>query len=184
MKNVILAVAIVYSYQVKAQTQTQDINMSTYQLQFPSSFGEYNRAQSSRSGTWLFKSRFDNIVFQSGENDSNPRDIIFGIGNTEKARLNTSGNFGIGIPTPDYRLAVNGGIRAFISDSGDDVNLRSSRILTSETQGLSVITSSTTTSKVVWGVIGQATSSYNLPNTATAIGVYGEASSPSGSYAG
>lgn len=95
-----------------------------------------------------------------------------------------NGKVGIGATAPDYKLTVDGGIRAFTIASGDDIHFRSSRILTSAIQGLNVIASSTNNNKVVWGVIGQATSSYNLPNTSTAIGVYGEASSPSGSYAG
>ena len=46
------------------------------------------------------------------------------------------------------------------------------------------VEASCTTNKVVWGVLGLATSSYNYPNNVTAIGVYGEASSPSVGYAG
>lgn len=172
MKNVILAITSVISclYQVKAQTQTQDINMSTYQLQFPSTSGGNNRVQSSGSGSWLFKSRFDNIFFQSGEDDSNPRDIIFGIGNTEKARFNTLGNFGIGTTTPNYKLTVIGDARFSNTNSTQTADAWFSSLNGSQAYGLFLNTTSQT--GLSYSVVGFAET-----NTGTSAGIYGRGTS-------
>lgn len=182
MKNVILAftAAILLSFQVKAQTQTQDLNMSTYQLQFPSSSGGNNRVQTSGSGTWLFKSRFDNIVFQSGEDDSNPRDIIFGIGNTEKARFSTSGNLGIGTTIPDYKLTVIGAARVSNTNSSQTADAWFSSLNGSQAYGLFLNTTSQT--GLSYSVVGFAET-----NTGTSAGIYGRGTSTgtgATSYAG
>lgn len=97
---VLIALVISKSF---AQTQTQDLNMGLYQIQFLSANQGSNRIQSyggSYPGTWLFKSRFDNIVLDAGENENNRFQILFKTGNIERARINTNGYFGVGITSP------------------------------------------------------------------------------------
>ncbi len=120
---------------------------------------------------WLYRATVNN--------DSQSQHLL-----NELMVLDPSGRLGIGTTSPDYKLTVNGGIRSFLSTSGDNFELQNSRILADRIQGLKVQATSTNTNKLVFGVLGYATSSYNLPGVATAIGVYGEASSPAGSYAG
>ncbi len=109
-----LLIFIVNFNQLSAQTQSQDLNMSTYQLQFLSGSGGSNRIQSFGGispGTWMFKSRFDNIILSAGENINNKRQIIFQIGDVERARFHYNGNLGIGTTTPSEKLDVNGNIK-------------------------------------------------------------------------
>nr|WP_315202968.1 tail fiber protein [uncultured Flavobacterium sp.] len=92
-----------------------DTYLGTNQLQFLSSNGGNNRIQSFGgviTGSWLIKSRFDNIVIDAGENTSNKRKIVFKIGGVDKMLLDFSGNFGIGTTTPDEKLTVKGKIHA------------------------------------------------------------------------
>jgi len=95
-----------------------------------------------------------------------------------------NGNIGIGTINPDYKLTVDGGLKSYYNVSGDNIESITSRVLSSQIEGLRITTSSSNTNKAVFGVVGFATSSYNLPGSATATGVYGQATSPSGSYAG
>jgi hypothetical protein len=101
----------------------------------------------------------------------------------ELMRITPSGDVGIGTTSPDYKLTVNGGIRSYLNISGDDLNVRSSRTFSSEIQGLRVDASTTNSSKVSYGLLGVA-SSTNTSQYYGAIGVYGEATSPSGGLAG
>ncbi|MEO0404815.1 MAG: hypothetical protein AAF193_08090, partial [Bacteroidota bacterium] len=111
MKKNVLAFSyfIVLVQIVVGQAQSQDLNMGTYQLQFLSASGGSNRIQGfggSSPGTWLFKSRFDNIVFEAGENNGNKRQIIFKIGDSERLRVNTYGHLGIGTSSPTTKLDI------------------------------------------------------------------------------
>tara|TARA_R110002020_G_scaffold282383_1_gene498085 strand:+ start:773 stop:1045 length:273 start_codon:yes stop_codon:yes gene_type:complete len=61
LSTTILTFVCLISY---GQIQTQNLNMGLFQLQFPSANGGNNRIQSyggTFPGTWLFKSRFDDI---------------------------------------------------------------------------------------------------------------------------
>lgn len=95
---------------------TGNINVGANQVQFLSAAGGNNRIQSFGGGgpygTWLFKSRFDHMVFDAGENPGNERSIIFKTGETERMRLDSYGNFGIGTTSPDSRLTVKGVIHS------------------------------------------------------------------------
>lgn len=86
--------------------------LGTNELQFLSASGGNNRIQSFGGsgifGTWLFKSRFDHIVFDAGENTGNERSILFNTGGTERLRLDTYGNLGINKHNPDTKLDLNG----------------------------------------------------------------------------
>jgi len=115
-KNVFLPVlALLTSLASFAQTQNQDLNMGLYQLRFPSANGGSNRIQSfggTFPGTWLFKSRFDNITLDAGENSGNRYKILFLSGGIERARMDGDGNFGIGTTSPSAKLDVKGTIKA------------------------------------------------------------------------
>ncbi|WP_347922481.1 hypothetical protein [Pontimicrobium sp. SW4] len=112
-KNILTIVALLLGYvAMYSQTQTQNLNMGLYQLQFPSANGGSNRIQSyggTFPGTWLFKSRFDDIYIDAGENASNKYRILFLTGGIERARINSDGNFGIGTTNPSKKLEIKGG---------------------------------------------------------------------------
>nr|WP_319571739.1 hypothetical protein [uncultured Draconibacterium sp.] len=112
MKTTLITIVIAYcSIIASAQNQVEDLNMGTYQLQFLSSSGGNNRIQSyggNSTNVWLFKSRFDNITLDAGENSSNNRRILFKIGGVEKARINSNGFVGIGTLSPQYLLHAEG----------------------------------------------------------------------------
>lgn len=110
MKKLICTAVLIFiglfSY---TQNQIDNLNMGLYQLQFSSANGGNNRIQSyggTFPGTWLFKSRFDNIVLDAGENENNRFKIIFKTGNIERAQINSNGNFGIGTTTPKSPLTI------------------------------------------------------------------------------
>ncbi|MEQ9263613.1 MAG: hypothetical protein RLN81_00205 [Balneolaceae bacterium] len=76
-----------------------DTYLGTNQLQFLSASGGNNRifsAGGTSPGSWTFKSRFDNMIFSSGENSSNPRRIIFRTGDGDRMEIGASGRVGIG----------------------------------------------------------------------------------------
>jgi hypothetical protein len=116
MKKIILIITVcLISFTSSAQVQQEDVVMNRYKLRFQSANGGSNRIQSfgnSYPGTWLFKSRFDNIVLDAGENEFNRFQILFKTGNIERARFTSSGNFGIGSSNPDEKLTVKGKIHA------------------------------------------------------------------------
>jgi len=132
MKKQLLAafILIFICFMSYGQTQTQPLNMGLHQLQFPSASGGSNRIQSyggSHPGTWLFKSRFDNLVLDAGENESNTYQILFKTGNIERARIKSNGYFGIGTSNPDSKLTVKGNNPTFklsTTDSNDNYHLR------------------------------------------------------------
>ncbi len=109
-KNTLIIILIISTITfLNAQTQTQNLNMGLYQLQFPSANGGSNRIQSfggSFPGKWLFKSRFDDIYLDSGENENNRYKILFLTGGIERARINGNGNFGIKTSNPNSPLAI------------------------------------------------------------------------------
>jgi len=108
----IFSISLFTVLQLNAQTQTQNLNMGLYQLQFPSANGGSNRVQSyggSFPGKWEFKSRFDDIYIDAGENSSNTYDILFLTGGVERARVNSNGNFGIGTTNPSEKLQIGDG---------------------------------------------------------------------------
>ncbi|WP_299899728.1 tail fiber protein [uncultured Aquimarina sp.] len=109
-KNIAFIILIIGAiYSLKAQTQTQDLNMGLHQLQFPSANGGFNRIHSfggTFPGKWLFKSRFDHIYLDAGENENNKYSILFLSGGIERARLNGAGNFGIGTSNPTSKFHV------------------------------------------------------------------------------
>lgn len=96
-----------------------NVFIANNQMQFSSTSGGNNRIQSvygdynSVTGSWNFKSRFDNIVLDAGENAGNERQIIFKTAGTQRMTVTTDGNVGIGTPTTgSYKLAVEGKIGA------------------------------------------------------------------------
>jgi len=118
MKKILAASLILMSFNSIGQTQTQDLNMDLYQLQFSGANGGNNRIQSfggSFPGTWLFKSKYDNIKIDAGENEFNLYKILFMTGGIERARVNSNGYFGIGTGSPasllDVRTPTNKGLR-------------------------------------------------------------------------
>ncbi|WP_192348485.1 hypothetical protein [Algoriphagus sp. Y33] len=118
MKNILTTVVLLFFVCLASygQIQTQNLNMGLYQLQFPSASGGNNRIQSyggSVYGTWLFKSRFDHIILDAGENDLNYRQIIFKIGGVEKARFFSNGYLGIGTQYPEAMLHVKNGNNSY-----------------------------------------------------------------------
>ena len=69
-----------------------NIYVNTNQVQFLSASGGVNRIQSyggTTVGTWQFKSRFDNIILDAGENSGNERNILFRTGGTERMMINS-----------------------------------------------------------------------------------------------
>ncbi|MBQ4820255.1 hypothetical protein [Aquimarina sp. MMG016] len=122
-------ILISFSSLLKGQTQTQDLNMGLYQLQFPSANGGSNRIQSfggTFPGTWLFKSRFDNITLDAGENENNKYKILFLSGGIERARMNGDGKFGIGTSNPKKRFHIS-------APSDDGIALSSGNAILGET---------------------------------------------------
>ena len=111
---------------LNAQTQTQDLNMGFHQLQFPSANGGSNRIQSyggTYPGKWLFKSRFDDIHIDAGENNNNVFRILFLAGGIERARINNNGHFGIRTEHPDSPLSIGyyAGLPQLALERGDGV---------------------------------------------------------------
>jgi len=94
--------------------------------------------------------------------------------------INNLGNVGIGTITPDYKLTVNGAIRAFSNSSGDNFEIQSSRVFSDQIQGIKVVAASINTNSTVFGVAGIATSLNSSIDVRSAIGVYGEANDPTG----
>lgn len=109
----ILCFCVFTNFYLSAQTQSQDLNMGLYQLQFLSANGGSNRIQSfggTFPGTWLFKSIFDDIHIDAGANSSNKFKIFFKTGGEEIARFHSNGNFGIGTTNPIYaKFQIKGG---------------------------------------------------------------------------
>ncbi len=104
--TIVLNLIYIFSY---GQTQTQNLDMGLHQLQFPSANGGNNRIQSyggTFPGTWLFKSRYDNIILDAGENENNTYKILFKTGNIERARFSSNGNFGVGTTDPKSPLTI------------------------------------------------------------------------------
>ncbi|MBW1294866.1 hypothetical protein [Aquimarina litoralis] len=126
-KNLILFILIIGAiYGSKAQTQTQDLNMGLHQLQFPSANGGFNRIHSfggTFPGKWLFKSRFDDIYLDAGENSGNRYRILFLSGGIERARINGDGKFGIGTANPTEKLHVEGSLLLDAYQSGNQRGL-------------------------------------------------------------
>nr|WP_299067992.1 hypothetical protein [uncultured Allomuricauda sp.] len=109
MKKIFIIVSVFIGVNLNAQTQTQNLNMGIYELQFPSANGGNNRIQSyggTFPGEWLFKSRFDDIYIDAGENSSNTYRILFLSGGIERARINNNGHFGIRTAQPDSPLSI------------------------------------------------------------------------------
>lgn len=126
-KNIVFIILIIGAiYSLKAQTQTQDLNMGLHQLQFPSANGGFNRIHSfggTFPGKWLFKSRFDDIYLDAGENSGNRYRILFLSGGIERARMNGDGKFGIGTSNPIEKLHVEGSLLLDAYQSGNQKGL-------------------------------------------------------------
>jgi len=93
-----------------------NIYVNTNQIQFASAAGGVNRIQSFAGagpyGTWLFKSRFDHLVLDAGEDAPNARKIIFRTGGADRMFVDSYGNVGIGTSVPDKLLTVRGTIHS------------------------------------------------------------------------
>jgi hypothetical protein len=81
------------------------------ELRFPSAGGGFNRISSSGIptdifGSWIFKSRFDHIVLDAGENTSNLRKILLRTGGADRMVVDEYGNAGVGTNYPHGRLHV------------------------------------------------------------------------------
>jgi hypothetical protein len=115
-----------------------NLYMGTNQVQFLSASGGNNRIQSAGGagifGAWIFKSRFDHIVLDAGENSANARAMYFKIGGADKMALDSDGNLGVGTAYPVSQLHV-------ASDNTHSINLSRSngtygfRILRNATEG-------------------------------------------------
>ncbi|MBQ4804320.1 hypothetical protein J8L88_15760 [Aquimarina sp. MMG015] len=169
MKKIIFLSAIILGtiLNSKAQTQTQDLNMGLNQLQFPSANGGFNRVQSfggTFPGKWLFKSRFDDIYLDAGENSGNKYKILFLSGGIERARMDGDGKFGIGTTNPTNILSIeknqNGSTLLEINNSNSGNSARRGIIIGEGTPGKSVYLLSTS-------------SNYNQVNTWANAGVLG-----------
>ncbi|WP_299670541.1 hypothetical protein [uncultured Polaribacter sp.] len=110
MKKILSTIALaLICFISQGQTQTQNLNMGLYQLQFPSASGGSNRIQSyagTAPGKWIFKSRFDDIILDAGENSNNKYQILFKTGNIERVRINSDGKVGIGTSSPNSPLTI------------------------------------------------------------------------------
>ncbi len=96
----------------------KDIDMARFKLSFsshPSGFNYIYSISSSNStnGYWNFTSRFDDIIFNSGINNSNRRRTIFKVGEVEQARFAINHCFGVGTNNPQRKLHVGKGGNIF-----------------------------------------------------------------------
>lgn len=106
-----------------------NVYVGTNQVQFLSASGGNNRIQSfggsGVSGTWLFKSRFDHMVFDAGESSGNERSIIFNTGGVERMRTDSYGRIGINKSNPVSKLDLNGDFQIYPSaNAGSNGSLK------------------------------------------------------------
>jgi hypothetical protein len=90
-----------------------DIFVDTYKMQFYSTGGGDRNYIQSASGTWNFKSIYDDIVLDAGIGTSNNSfKTIFKSGGVETMRIENSGNVGIGLngQSPTTKLHVKGDV--------------------------------------------------------------------------
>jgi hypothetical protein len=85
-----------------------NVYIGTNQMQFLSSNGGNNRIHSATTGSWTFKSRFDDMVLDAGESAGNERKIFFKTAGSDRMIINSDGNIGIGTTSPDQKLTVKG----------------------------------------------------------------------------
>jgi hypothetical protein len=88
--------------------------VGTNQIQFQGASSGINRIQSFAGnvfGKWQFKTSFDDIILDAGENANNLRKINFRIGGSDKMLITENGNVGIGVTNPQSKLEVSAGNR-------------------------------------------------------------------------